>query len=170
MARDAFQHKLDIVYNSLDFCKGIVDYMIIWGGRLTGDHDDHLTKLPQVTRQHSLKLNLDKLKFKTKQVSFFGTTFISDGHKPENKKVHTISKMSQLTIFKDLQCSLCMVNYLNGYSPHFTELGDSFVSTPRRIHPLNEAIHTCKHLKTSSNYQCPHLEALWLKQAFHLTN
>ena len=39
-----------------------------------------------------------------KQTDFFGTTVMSDGHKPEDDKIQNIGKMSKLTSVRDLQC------------------------------------------------------------------
>ena len=44
-------------------------------------------------RKNNLKLNLDGLQFKTKQACYFGTSFTTDGHKPENEKVQAINKI-----------------------------------------------------------------------------
>ena len=77
VAEDVFQSKLDTVYINLDFCTGIADNMIICGGKAVGsDHDKQLTRFLQITRQCNLRLNPDNLQFKTKQASFFATTYL----------------------------------------------------------------------------------------------
>ena len=94
VAGDAFQSKLHIVSNNLDFCTCTTDDMIILGKETDGsDHEKHVKELLQVTRQQSLKLKLDKVKFKTKQASFFWTSFTCVGQKPENEKVQDINNM-----------------------------------------------------------------------------
>ena len=53
---------------------GIIDDLIIWGVKTGGSsHDKCLTEILEVTRQHHLKLNVDKLQFKTKQARFLGS-------------------------------------------------------------------------------------------------
>ena len=85
-------------FKSLNFCTGIADDMIIWGKEAdVSYHDKYLTKFLQDTRHHNLKLNLDELQLKTIQVSFFATTFTSDGHKPGDNKVQAFNKMAQPT-------------------------------------------------------------------------
>ena len=60
VAGDTFQHKLDMVICNLDFCKDIADDMIIWGEQPDGNDKKHLhTEFMQVTRKHTLKLNID---------------------------------------------------------------------------------------------------------------
>ena len=54
-------------FNNVDFCTGLVDDAIKWGEEVdVSDHERYLTKFLLVTRQHNLKLNLDKLLFKKK--------------------------------------------------------------------------------------------------------
>ena len=85
--------------------------MIIWDDKADGsDHDKHLTKCLQVTRQNNLKLNFDKLQFTMKQASFLLTTFTSDGCRPENDKIKVINKIPQHTNVRPM--FLGMVNYL----------------------------------------------------------
>ena len=101
-ARGAFQYKVDTIFNIIDFCIGIADDMIIQGEETDRcDHDKHLTIFVQVTRQYNMKLNIDKVHFKTKQASFFGNTFTSDGHKQENDMAQAINKMLQPTNVRD---------------------------------------------------------------------
>ena len=57
------------------------------------------------------KTNINKLQYKSKHDTFFGTTFTSDGHKPESEKLQAINKITQQTHVKDLQHTLGVVNY-----------------------------------------------------------
>ena len=87
-----FSTKLDAILNNPDFCTGIAGDMIIRGEQPNGsDHNKHQAEFLQITRKHHLKLNTDVLQYKTKYASFFGTTFISDGHKPGNENVQAIN-------------------------------------------------------------------------------
>ena len=107
VAEDVIKCNLDSVFSNLDFCTSIADDIIKQGEQWDGsDHDKHFTKLLQVTWKHNLKLNIRTLQDKIKHVSFFGTTFTFDGHKPGNEKVQAINKMPQVTNVKGLQCFL----------------------------------------------------------------
>ena len=45
VAGGAFKHKLDIIFNSLDFCTGIAGDMVIWDEEAyISDHDKYLTE------------------------------------------------------------------------------------------------------------------------------
>ena len=95
-AGDAFQCKIDAVFSNLDFCTCIADDMVIWGEQPDGgDHDKHLTESLQVTRKHNLELNIDKLWYKTKHASFFGTTFTLMASNQKMKKIQALNKIPQ---------------------------------------------------------------------------
>ena len=103
VAGHALQHKMYTIFNNLDFCIRIADDTVIWGEEVDrSDCDKQLTKVMQVTRQNSLKLNLDKLQFKAKQTSLFGTIFTSDGHKSENDNAQMSNKKTQPTNVRNL--------------------------------------------------------------------
>ena len=77
---------LEAVFNNLDFCTSIANDFTIWGEQPYGsDHEKHHTDFFQFTRKHNLKLNMEKLQYKTKHTNFFGTTLASHSHKPEMK-------------------------------------------------------------------------------------
>ena len=101
VAGGVFLQQMDTIYNNLNFCTAIADDMIIWGEEVDGsDHDKHVTEVQQVTRQHTLKLNIDKLQFTAKQGFFFSTTFTSNGHKPEDDNIKAFNQMPQPTKVK----------------------------------------------------------------------
>ena len=52
-------------FNSLDFCTGIANDMIIWDEDIDGSYNDnHLTTFLQVTKPHNLELGSDKMQLK----------------------------------------------------------------------------------------------------------
>ena len=91
---DAFQRKLDTIYNLLPNVIGITDDLIIWGNKDDGsDHDEALTKFLQTTKENGLKINIDKIQYKAKEVSFFGETYTTNGHRPSAEKIKAIQDM-----------------------------------------------------------------------------
>ena len=105
VAGDAFQPRLNTIFNNLDSCTCIADGMIIWDEKADGGNN-YLTKFLQAKGQCNLKLDLGKLQFKTKQPLFlqYHTHIIYDDHEPEDDKVQAINKMSQPTNVRELQC------------------------------------------------------------------
>ena len=80
---DAVQRKTDEKNNPLPNVIGIADDIIIWGDKEDGsDHDAALARFLQVTRENGLRINFDKIQYKTTEVTFFGKTYTTKGHKP----------------------------------------------------------------------------------------
>ncbi len=125
MSGNAFQRKLDNIYNPLPNTIGIADDIIIWGENPDGtDHDRALMKFLEVTKANNLCINIDKIQYKTKEVTFFGETFTTTGHKPADEKVKAITEIPKPQDAKELQCFLGMINFLLKFSPWMAELSE----------------------------------------------
>ena len=122
---DAFQRKLDEVYNPLPNVIGIADDIIIWGEKADGsDHDAALQNFLEVTRKNNLKINYDKIQYKTQSVTFYGETFTTAGHKPADDKVKAIQEMPVPASVPELQRFLGMCNFLSKFTPRMAELSE----------------------------------------------
>ena len=122
---DAVQRKTDEIYNPLPNVIGIADDIIIWGDKEDGsDHDAALACFLQVTRENGLRINFDKIQYKTTEVTFFGETYTTKGHKPASDKVQAITQMPTPTNVTELQTFLGMCQYLAKYSPRIAELSE----------------------------------------------
>ena len=76
-----------------------------------------LTKLLQTAKQNNVKLNLEKLQYKKHEVTFFGKNYMTQGRKPDPKKIKAIVKMKQPENKKEMQTFLGMVQYLQKFTP-----------------------------------------------------
>ena len=115
---DAVQRKTDEIYNTLPNVIGIADDIIIWGDKEDrSDHDEALARFLQITRENGLCINFDKIQYKTTEVTFFGETYTTKGHKPATDKVQAITQMPTPTNVTELQTILGMCQYLAKYSP-----------------------------------------------------
>ena len=104
MSGDAVQRKTDAIYNPLPNIIGIADDIIIWGDEEDGsDHNKTLACFLQVTRENGLRINFDKIQYKTTEVTFFGETYTTKGHKPATDKVQAITQMPTPTNVTELQ-------------------------------------------------------------------
>ena len=122
---DAVQRKTDEIYNPLPNVTGITDDIIIWGDKEDGsDHDATLARFLQVTHENGLRINFDKIQYKTTEVTFFGETYTTKGHKPASDKVQAITQMLTPTNVTELQTFLGMCQYLAKYSPRIAELSE----------------------------------------------
>ena len=123
---DAFQRKLDTIFNPLPNVISRADDLIIWGNKDDGsDHDEALTKFLQTTKENGLKINFDKIQYKAKEVSFFGETYTTNGHRPSAEKIKAIQDMPVLTIVMELQTLLGMCQYLAKYSARTAEVSEA---------------------------------------------
>ena len=96
VAGDVFQCKLDEIFGKLKNVMCITDDIMVVGYK--DDHSDHdlaLTKLLQTAKQNNVKLNFEKHQYKKHEVTFFGENYMTQGRKPDPKKIETIVKMKQ---------------------------------------------------------------------------
>ena len=87
------------------------------------DHDNAFTQLLE-TAKNNIKLNFNKIQYKQQEGEFFSKTYMTQGCKPSNAKVKTITEMPKPTTLKDLQTFLGMVQYLSKFSPRITEIAE----------------------------------------------
>ena len=117
--------KLDTIYNPLPNVIGIADGHIIWGNKDDGsDHDEALMKFLQTTKENGLKINIDKIQYKAKEVSFFGKTYTTNGYRPSAEKIKIIQDMQVPTNVTELLKFLGMCQYLTKYSARTAELSE----------------------------------------------
>ena len=124
VAGDALQCKRDAVYSNLKGVAGIADCMFIYGTS-DDDHDKNLTNFLNRTREHGVKIGLDKIQHVKTSVEFCGSQFTTQGHKPINKKIQDIQLMPEPKDIKQLQSFFGMMTYLNWYSPRLAEITSS---------------------------------------------
>ena len=78
---DCHQRGIDPIYGKLDNVIGIADDLLIWGNEEDGsDHDRAFQSVLETTHKNNLKLNIAKIQYRQKKVTFFGETYTVDGH------------------------------------------------------------------------------------------
>ena len=93
VADDVFQQKLDPCFRKIKQVIVVADDIMIVGKKPNhSDHDQALTTLLETTRRCNVELNYEKLQYK-KEVDYFGETYTTSGHKPDQSKVSVITKM-----------------------------------------------------------------------------
>ena len=123
IAGDVFQQKLDECFGHIENLIVIADDgMVVRKKENHRDHDIAFTTLLHNARKCNIKLNYDKLKFKCKEVNFYGETYTTDGCKPAPGKIQAIVKMPPLSNKKEAQSFIGMINYLTKISSRLTEL------------------------------------------------
>ena len=70
------------------------------------------------------KLNIAKIQYHQKKVTFFSETNTVDGHQPIPDKVQAVTGMTTPTSVTELQCFLGMYNFLSKFSPRMAEISE----------------------------------------------
>ena len=88
----------------------------------TTDHDHSVLELVNRLSQHNLKLNPEKIKFKTHTVPFMGHVLTTEGLRPSDEIASAILNMSQSQDKAATRRFLGMITYLAKFCPHFSEV------------------------------------------------
>ena len=120
---DCPKHGIDSIYGKLDNVMGIADDLLIWGDEADGsDHDLGFQGVLNTTQKNNLKLNIDKVQYHQKKVTFFGETYTTDGHSPMPDKIQAVTNMTTPTSVTELQHFLGMYNFLSKFSPRMAKI------------------------------------------------
>ena len=160
VSKDMFQRKLDAIFLSVSGVTGIADDMIIYG-RTDQEHDKHLINFLEVCRKNTLTLNSDKMQFRLPQVSFFGHQWSARGLSQDPKKIAAVKRMKLAQDVETMRSFLGLVNYLNRFSPHLTELSEPLRQICRQDveFELTESVHVAFSLtkeEISKNVTLPY--------------
>ena len=135
-APEEFQWRLHDVLCGLDSVVNIADDIIVIGrgesqADATRDHDHSVINLLNRLSQHNLKLNSDKIKFKTHTAPFMGHILTPDGLKPSSEIVSAVLDMPQPSDKAAKRRFLGTVTYLSKFCPNLSEV----------VHPLRDLTH-----------------------------
>ena len=85
------------------------------------DHDRNLVDLLERCHEKNLKLNPEKLKFRSKELPFMGHKIDTEGLKPDDSKIEATAKMLVPSDRKAVLRSLGMCNFISPYIPHLSK-------------------------------------------------
>jgi len=85
-------------------------------------HDNRFRQLLTRCRAKGIKLNKEKVAFKTQEVQFIGHILSSQGLKPDPKKIEAITKMPKPTDVQGVQRLIGMINYLSKFVKGLSDL------------------------------------------------
>ena len=128
-APEIFQQKLDHNLEGLVGVYKIADDILITGRGETldeanRDHDKNLHQLLQRCRERHIKLNFDKLEFKSSEVTYMGHVLSSDGLKADPNKVAAIKDMPKPEDVAGVQRFVGMTKYLAKFLPHLSDISE----------------------------------------------
>ena len=135
-APEEFQRRLHDVLCGLDGVINIADDIIVMGrgesqAEANLDHDRTVVELLARLSQHKLKLNPDKIKFKTHTAPFMGHVLTPEGLKPSAEIVTAVLDMPQPTDKAATRRFLGTITYLSKFCPHLSEV----------VRPLRDLTH-----------------------------
>ena len=119
VSQDIFQREMDRILEKFQGACGIADDFVIYGST-EQEHDNNLTHFMDIAKQHGLVLNSKKCEIKSKQVSFFGQFYTSNGMKPDPQKVSDLREMPEPTNKVELQQFLGFITYLSRFVKDFS--------------------------------------------------
>ena len=127
----------------MDVIINIADDIIIMGRgespqAAIHDHDENVLALPKRLTQHKLKLNPDKIKFKSNTATFMGHILTTDGLKPSAEIAKTVLKMPQPQDKAATRRFLGTITYLSKFCPNLSEI----------VHPLRFLLVSSKILSS----------------------
>lgn len=73
-------------------------------------------------RANNLTFSAEEYVFKSQDCLFFGGNLTPHGYKIDPQKVQSITEMKAFQNLQDLQSYLCLMNYLNRFSPVLADL------------------------------------------------
>ena len=119
-ATEVMHRTVTQLLEGLEGVKSILDDIVIWG-KNTAEHDKHLQNVLEIAKKNNLKFNLDKYKFATSSILFFGEKLSKEGIHPDPSKIEAITNMKTPQCKNDLQRALGMLNFLAQYVPNVSD-------------------------------------------------
>jgi len=86
------------------------------------NHDLHVLALMERAQQRNLKLNPRKTQFKLQKITFMGGVISENGYEPDRNKVKPVVDMPAPTDKQGVRRFCGMVNYLNCFCPHLSQV------------------------------------------------
>ncbi|CAH2105722.1 unnamed protein product [Euphydryas editha] len=120
-APELFQKILEKILLKCDGAINFIDDILIYG-RTEQEHDLRLQKVLQVLKENNVLLNNDKCLYKVKQVSFLGHELTSEGVRPLNKYIASVTHFRIPKTVEELQSFLGLVNYINKWIPNMATM------------------------------------------------
>lgn len=106
-APEEFQRRMHETLEGLNGVQVFADDILVYGkgcddATAEKDHDMNFLNLMRRCEERNLKLNLEKMKFKNKAVTYLGHLITENGLMPDPKKIESIQDMTAPTDVKGL--------------------------------------------------------------------
>lgn len=113
-APDLFQHAMEEI---LEGCVSVAIYLddILVFAKTEEEHDDNLAVVMRRLKEHSVKLNYEKCKFKVQQCKFLGFDLSNSGYTVAEEKVRAIKNFRTPSNFSELRSFIGLLNFVDRY-------------------------------------------------------
>ena len=142
MSFEIFQKRVNQALAGLEGILDIVDDVLIYGvgdteEQANGDNDQKVVKLLERGESQGIALNPDKLKLRTKSVTFMGHVLTNEGIKIDPDKAKAIRDMPKPADIEDVQRPNGFVNYLTKFLPRLADSMEPIRRLTRKNEPWN---------------------------------
>ena len=124
-ASKALQTKMTEQFQGINGVSIIQDDCLVEGfgnnsDQAINNHNQNLRAYFQRCRERNIKINLDKCKFLTEEVTYMGHTLTNTGLKPDEEKIQAIIEFPALRDLHNLRRFIGMVKYLSKFDHTLT--------------------------------------------------
>ena len=117
----SFQRLMDHVFRNQDFIQAYIDDLLVHSQNV----DQHLTQLKMAflrLRENNLKINLEKCKFVTPEVTYLGHTLSKDGVRPAMDHIKAVREFPEPQTVKQIREFTGLTNYFRPHIKNFSLL------------------------------------------------
>ena len=142
VSSEIFQKRVNQALAGLEGVLDIVDDILIYGvgdteEQANADHDQKLTRLLERCQSQGIALNPDKLKLRTKSVTFMGHVLTNEGIRIDPDKAKAIREMPKPNDIEGVQRLNGFVNYLAKFLPRLADSMEPIRRLTRKNEPWN---------------------------------
>lgn len=117
-ASKAFQTKMIEQFQGINGVSIIQDDCLVEG--FGNNSDQAINNREHICRERNIKINLDKCKFLTEEVTYMGHTLTNTGLKPDEEKIRAITEFPAPRDLHHLRRFIGMVKYLSKFDHSLT--------------------------------------------------
>ncbi len=121
VSSEIFQKRLMEAFEQLSGVICVADDVIIHGKNMA-EHDDNLVKFLQRCREKGIKLNSDKMRLRSDNITFMGHCVTKHGLSIDPTKVSAINDLPSPTNIEELRRFTGMVNFVSRYIPNLSDV------------------------------------------------
>lgn len=141
-APEFFQNLMESILSNCPNTVVFIDDILIWGTS-EEDHDDAVRKTLSVLKEHGMLLNMQKCRFKQKEITFLGHKLSEKGVLPTDSKVRSILQCRAPRSKEELRSFLGLVTYVSRFIPNLAT----------ENHPLRELLKNSTPFEWNSLHQ-----------------